>query len=221
MLLNIHKNFGENALFSLNATLGASIEDYFYRGLSIGGDLKRVANLFTFSNLLTGKAFNKDTFRDQTQSVFGTLNLGFKNFLFLEATAREDWASQMAGPDGVQPFFYPSVGGSWLITEMFDRKSDFIPYAKLRASYAEVGNPIERFILNKTYALDANGTPGRNTWGTARASSPSEPVPGKWVPTCVCSRANFSFQGLTIIPLLPTRCSARPTPPSLAPACTM
>ena len=167
VMLNFHKNFGENSLFSVNAVLGASIEDYFYRGTSLGGDLKMVANLFTFSNMLTGKAMDKQTFRDQTQSVFGTLNLGFKNFLFLEATAREDWASQMASDGKVQPFFYPSVGASWLITEMFDRKSDFIPYAKLRASYAEVGNPIERFILNVTYPLSADGVPQRNSWSTA------------------------------------------------------
>ena len=166
VLLNLHKNFGDDALFSLNAVLGASIEDYFYRGTSLGGDLLGVANLFTFSNMATGKAFDKATFRDQTQSVFGTLNIGFKNFLFLEATAREDWASQMAGPNGVKPFFYPSVGASWLITEMFDRKSDFIPYAKLRASYAEVGNPVERFIFNGTHPV-MGGTARIDTWATA------------------------------------------------------
>ena len=165
VLLNFNKTFGED-LLSVNAVLGASIEDYFYRGTSVGGDLLGVANLFTFNNMATGKAFSKDTFRDQTQSVFGTLNLGFKNFLFVEATAREDWASQMAGPTGVKPFFYPSVGASWLITEMFDKKSDWIPYAKVRASYAEVGNPISRYILNVTYPV-VGGTPNLNSWATA------------------------------------------------------
>ena len=171
VLLNVNKTFGDNSLFSVNAVLGASIEDYFYRGTALGGDLLGVANLFTFSNMATGKAFDKATFRDQTQSVFGTLNLGFKNFFFIEATAREDWASQMAGPDGVKPFFYPSVGASWLITEMFDKKSDFIPYAKLRASYAEVGNPVERFIFNGTHPV-VGGTARIDTWATAPGFQP-------------------------------------------------
>jgi outer membrane protein OmpA-like peptidoglycan-associated protein len=170
VLLNMHKNFAED-LFSVNAVLGASVEDYFYRGTSLGGDLLGVANLFTFANMATGKAFDKATFRDQTQSVFGTLNIGFKNFLFLEATAREDWASQMAGPEGVKPFFYPSVGASWLITEMFDKKSDFIPYAKLRASYAEVGNPVERFIFNGTHPV-MGGTARIDTWDAAPGFQP-------------------------------------------------
>ena len=166
VLLNMRKNFGEDDLLSVNATLGASIEDYFYRGTSLGGDLLGVANLFTFTNLDTGKAMSKDTFRDQTQSVFGTLNLGYKNFLFLEATAREDWASQMASANGVKPFFYPSVGASWLITEMLDKKSDLLTYAKVRASYAEVGNPISRYILNVTYPV-VGGVPNLNSWSTA------------------------------------------------------
>ncbi len=165
VLVNFNKTFGKD-LISVNAVLGASIEDYFFRGTSLGGDLLGVANLFTFTNMATGKAFSKDTFRDQTQSVFGTLNLGFKNFLFIEATAREDWASQMATSKGVTPFFYPSVGASWLITEMFSKKSDFIPYAKIRASYAEVGNPISRYILNPTYPV-VGGTPNLNSWATA------------------------------------------------------
>ncbi len=166
VLVNVHKNFGENALVSLNATLGASIEDYYYRGTTLGGDLLGVANLFTFTNMETGKAQSKDTFRDQTQSIFGTLNVGYKNFLFLEATAREDWSSQMATGGKVKPFFYPSVGASWLITEMLEKKSDIIPYAKVRASYAEVGNPINRFILNETYAV-VGGIPNLNTWKPA------------------------------------------------------
>ena len=171
VLVNINKTFGDN-LIQLNAVLGASIEDYFYRGTSVGGDLLGVANRFTFSNLDNGKAFNKDTFRDQTQSVFATLNLGFKNFVFLEATAREDWASQMASAGkGVTPFFYPSVGASALITEMFSEKNDILTYAKVRTSYAEVGNPISRFILNPTRSING-GYVVMNSWGTADGFQP-------------------------------------------------
>ena len=176
LLLNFHRNFLQDGRLSVNAVLGASIEDYFYRGTSLGGDLKMVANLFTFSNMLTGKAMDKQTFRDQTQSVFGTLNLGWNNYLFLELTGREDWASQMASASGVTPFFYPSVGASWIVTETLSDlagwKSDILTYAKLRTSYAEVGNPIERFILNVTYPLSANGVPQRNSWATAPGFQP-------------------------------------------------
>ena len=165
VLLNVNKDFA-GKMFQLNATLGASIEDYWFRGTSIGGDLLGVANLFTFTNMETGKAFSKDTYRDQTQSVFGTLELGYKDMLFLEATAREDWSSQMASASGVKPFFYPSVGASALLTEIMGLDSDILTYAKLRASYAEVGNPINRYIFNVTYPV-VGGTPNLNSWSTA------------------------------------------------------
>ena len=165
VLINVNKEFGDH-LIQLNATLGASIEDYWYRATSLGGDLIGVANLFTFTNLSTSKAQSKDTFRDQTQSVFGTLSIGVKNFVFLEATAREDWATQMTSAAGTKPFFYPSVGLSALITEMIPEKNDILTYAKIRGSYAEVGNPIDRFILSVTYPV-VGGMPNLNTWATA------------------------------------------------------
>ncbi len=161
VLLNMNKTFGD---FSLNAVLGASIEDYFYRGTKLGGDLMGIANLFTFTNLETSKEKLKDTYRDQNQAVFATANLGFRNFLFLEGTARVDWASQMASAtNGVKPFFYPSIGASALITEMFKEKSDILTYAKVRASYAEVGNPIQRFIMNPTYGV-VDGFAQTSSW---------------------------------------------------------
>ncbi len=166
VLVNLHKTFGEN-VFQLNGVLGASIEDYFYRGTSIGGDLLGVANLFTFTNMETGKAFTKETFRDQIQSVFATAQLGLKNMVFLDLTARNDWASPLAKADGtVKPIFYPSVGLSAILTDIFGIDSDFLTFAKVRASYAEVGNPINRYITTSTYPVTA-GVPQTNTWAAA------------------------------------------------------
>ena len=165
VLVTVNKTFGED-LVQLNAVAGAAIEDYFYRGVLQAGDLTGIANRFTFANLTTNRGFDKTTYNDQTQSVFGTLNIGFKNFAFLEATVRNDWNSQMASPAGVKPAFYPSVGASALITEMFEKKSDIIPYAKVRASYSQVGNPIRRFLFSPTYAI-AEGRANLNSWTTA------------------------------------------------------
>ncbi len=166
ILLNVHKTFGEN-LIQLNGVLGASIEDYNYRGTSVAGDLLGVANLFTFSNMETGKALNKDTFRDQIQSVFGTAQVGYKNMVFLDLTARNDWTSALTTVSGkVKPIFYPSVGVSAILTDIFDIQSDLLTFAKVRTSYAEVGNPINRFITIPTYSVQG-GSPVTNTWATA------------------------------------------------------
>ena len=82
VLANVHKTFADGA-FSLNATLGASIEDYKHRAILLGGDLTGVPNLFTLANMTTNKSQAKETINDQTQSLFATLQLGYKNMVFL------------------------------------------------------------------------------------------------------------------------------------------
>ncbi len=164
VLLNIHKTFGEN-LIQLNANVGASIEDYNYRQTYVAGDLLGVPNLFTFTNMNTDKGFYKNTYRDQSQSLFATAQLGFKNMVFLDATVRSDWNTQMVNTQSL-PIVYPSVGLSAILTDIFNVKSNWFTYAKIRGSYAEVGNPIMRFLTVPTYPVTA-GSPTENTYAVS------------------------------------------------------
>ena len=164
VLLNIHKTFGEN-LIQLNANLGASIEDYNYRQTYAAGDLLGVPNLFTFTNMNTGKGFYKNTYRDQVQSAFATAQLGYKNMVFLDATFRSDWNTQMVNTSSL-PLAYPSVGLSAILTDILGIKSNWFNYAKVRGSYAEVGNPIMRFLTVPTHPVTA-GSPAENTYAVS------------------------------------------------------
>ncbi|MDR1682393.1 MAG: SusC/RagA family TonB-linked outer membrane protein, partial [Candidatus Symbiothrix sp.] len=71
------------------------------------------------------------------RGLYGSLSVGFKDFIYLDITGRNDWSSTL--PLENCSYFYPSVGISWLPTEMFGVPSDKF-YGKLRASYAQVGN---------------------------------------------------------------------------------
>lgn len=164
ILANVHKTFGEN-LIQLNATVGASIEDYRYRAILAAGDLLGVPNLFTFANMNTNKGFSKTTYNDQTQAVFATAQLGFKNMVFLDATVRSDWNTALVNTNAL-PVVYPSVGLSAILTDIFKIKSDWFSYAKIRGSYAEVGNPVMRFITIPTRAV-TDGQPSKSTYATA------------------------------------------------------
>ena len=144
VLLNIDKTFGDN-LIQLNANLGASVEDYNYRQTYMAGDLLGVPNLFTFNNMNTDKGFYKNTYRDQVQSIFATAQIGYKNMVFLDVTGRADWNSQLVNTKSM-PIAYPSVGLSAILTDIFNVKSNWFSYAKIRGSYAEVGSPIARFL---------------------------------------------------------------------------
>ncbi|MFP4093661.1 MAG: SusC/RagA family TonB-linked outer membrane protein [Cyclobacteriaceae bacterium] len=82
-------------------------------------------------------------------SLFASTQFGFKNYLFLDLTARNDWSSTL--PSGNNSFFYPSVSLSAVITDMFDMNSNFLSFAKIRGSWAEVGNDADPYMLQQVY----------------------------------------------------------------------
>ncbi|MDA6815752.1 TonB-dependent receptor, partial [Escherichia coli] len=85
----------------------------------------------------TKKRAEKTGWHDQTQSIFASVEVGWKQMLYLTVTGRNDWASQLANsPES--SFFYPSVGLSWVPTATFNMP-DAISYLKIRGSIASVG----------------------------------------------------------------------------------
>lgn len=155
-LLSINKYFNDN-MFSLSANVGASFEDTQNNDDSYGGNLSSVANLFTYSNVAqsTAKALQSG-YEKKKQAVFGTAQLGYKSQVYLDLTAREDWISTIPR----KPFFYPTIGLSGIITDIFNCSTDIMPYMKARVSYSEVGNEPGLFLMNPTYEL-INGYPSK------------------------------------------------------------
>lgn len=95
-------------------------------------------------------------YREQTQSVFASAEVGYRNTYYLTLTGRNDWPSQLAGPKSVQKsFFYPSVGASVLLSEILTLPES-ISYLKLRASWASVGLPFKRFLAYPTFEWDSS-----------------------------------------------------------------
>ena len=94
-------------------------------------------------------------------SVVGQVGTSWRNQLYLDVTGRNDWSSSLVYGDGHGTFsyFYPSVSGSWIITESFrDKLPSWISFAKVRASWAQVGNDTEPYIINSAYALNTSTT---------------------------------------------------------------
>jgi TonB-linked SusC/RagA family outer membrane protein len=159
-LVNINKTFMD--IFKLTAVLGTSIEDILSNQYMFGGKLQGVANLFTYANVNKSTSeMSQSGYHRQKQSVFGSAQIGFMNKAYLDVTARNDWASTMAG-SGNKSFFYPSVGLSGIITELLSVKSDIMPFLKLRVSYSAVGNEPGVFLTIPTYSL-AGGYPVTQT----------------------------------------------------------
>lgn len=154
VMLNISKTFAEK--FSLSAHVGASLNDTRLQGLELGGPLSKPSNIFHPEAIeSTKRKVTRTGWHEQTQSIFASVELGWKSQVFLTATGRNDWASQLAGSPS-KSFFYPSVGVSWLPSETFDFPKLF-PYLKLRASWASVGTPFPRELTYATHPYDNTG----------------------------------------------------------------
>lgn len=129
---------------SLDFTVGGSINSQRYTSSSIENNLLVVPNLFTPNNLQwpgqngNGVSNLYYSTKKQTQSVFASANLGYKKFLYLDLTFRNDWDSTLSGTDRIS-FDYESIGLNAIITEIFNI-SKALNFWKVRASYAEVGN---------------------------------------------------------------------------------
>lgn len=154
VMLNINKTFGDD--WSLNANIGASInnvktDELSYRGPIQENGLPNIFNVFDLDD--SKKRAEKNGWHDQTQSIFASVEVGWKQMLYLTVTGRNDWASQLANsPES--SFFYPSVGLSWVPTSLWDM-GGALSYLKIRGSVASVGMPFPRFLTIQTYEYDA------------------------------------------------------------------
>ena len=143
LMLNINKKFDKD--FVLTANIGTSFEDHYTTSVSVGGRLKTVPNLFSTPNVdpdVTGGG-NQGYHRTRNIAAFASAELGWKSMLYLTATGRTDWASQLVSNGKTPAIFYPSVGLSGVISEMVKLPS-FISYLKTRVSFTEVGSPISQ-----------------------------------------------------------------------------
>jgi TonB-linked SusC/RagA family outer membrane protein len=162
LLLNANKDISHD--FNINGTLGASIQDNQNSSLGFGGHLGNIDNFFNVTNIVTtaGFPFNQtNKTENQTQSLFASVDFGYKKYLFLDVTGRSDWTSTLGYTNG-DSFFYPSVGLSDVLSSMF-KMPDFISYSKLRVSYSDVGNGLPAFIsTNPAQNTLSNGFPSPN-----------------------------------------------------------
>jgi TonB-linked SusC/RagA family outer membrane protein len=151
VLVNINKTLSRD--YSFSANVGASLLDLKYNLDGYGGNLLSVPSLFTFSNInATQATARQDAYHDQTQSVFASAQLSYRNMLFVDATGRNDWASALANTTA-KSIFYPSVGVSGIISDLLRLRSNVVSFIKVRGSYSEVGNAPQRFISIATFPI--------------------------------------------------------------------
>ncbi|MCW3093810.1 MAG: TonB-linked outer membrane protein SusC/RagA family [Ferruginibacter sp.] len=149
--LNFNKKISSD--ISLDIFAGGNIRVNSYAQNDQLAPKLAVSGVYTLSNsrdpLVSSNYFSKL----KTNSLFSSAQVGYKSYAYINLTARNDWASTL--PVANHSYFYPSVNGSFILTEAFDIKNNTLSFAKLRGGWSKVGKAAEPYQLVNTYNFTA------------------------------------------------------------------
>ena len=158
LMLNINKRFLQDK-FSVVANIGASLSDIKQDQTGIDGPIadNLIPNVFNEYQIdVNREKRSPKGYHEQTKSLFISVELGWNSQYYITVTGRNDWPSMLAGPhSNKSSFFYPSIGGSWIISETL-KMPKAIDFLKVRGSFASVGIPFVREIANPKHEWDNN-----------------------------------------------------------------
>jgi TonB-linked SusC/RagA family outer membrane protein len=170
LIATINTKFNDD--FTFNANIGTSvtkstINDAYTSDSGLSGLI--YANWFNTGNFVSASK-NSQTVgaKKEVQSVFASATFGYKEMLFVDVTGRNDWSSTLVNTNNLS-FFYPSVGVTGVLSEMVTMP-EAISFAKVRASFAQVGNDVSAFLTSPSNTL-VNGVVTAPTVGPQPGTS--------------------------------------------------
>lgn len=145
--------------FNVSASVGTNFQDFLFKKQnSEAGTLATSDFVSLTNNGATIKSWPEYNAK-QKQAVYGTASVGYKEFIYVDVTGRNDWSSAL--PSDNRSYFYSSYGVSFVLTELVKSiPKDWLSYAKVRGSYAKVGNDtgfdqlLNGFSYNTSYLGD-------------------------------------------------------------------
>ena len=144
-ILHYDDNFGD---LSLNSFAGFNILNKKWdvlNGNSVGGLI--IPGLYNLANSRETPSSSNASYHLGVKSLFASVSLGYKNTLFVEATARNDWFSMLNDDQ-----FYPSVTGSFVFSNML--KADWLSFGKLRAGWSSIAGGSDPYIRSTYASID-------------------------------------------------------------------
>lgn len=168
VLVNYNHTWGD---WALTATAGSSFTKTKTAHVDLVGEGNKFnspgdgtniyyPNIFTPNNYyenmsMLGKGDAMET-EKRLNAVFATAQVGFKEAVFLDLSARNDWSSALAFTESCS-FFYPSVGASVLLNKLVPM-GEQVNLFKFRGSYSIVGNDVPIYMSNQRYTLEKTGS---------------------------------------------------------------
>lgn len=178
LMVNAHKTFGD---FDFNLLVGGTSElTKRVRQSQWGWDFV-LPGTISFGNILDkNKHFTESTSRKRLVGLYGEFRAAYKNIAYLTVTGRNDWSSTL--PKSNQSYFYPSVSGSFVFTEVLP-KNDILTFGKVRASWAKVGKDADPYLTNfymwDSEVVNGNFTGVGNSW-TGGSSNMKPEIQKSW-----------------------------------------
>ncbi|PSR56418.1 SusC/RagA family TonB-linked outer membrane protein [Adhaeribacter arboris] len=159
----IDATIGGNSMDQKADRLGTSVTNFYVRDLYTIGNGQIKEPSYTYSH-------------KRVNSLYGTIDFSFKNFLFLNVTGRNDWFSTLNPKSN--SYLYPSVSSSFVFSQAFSTLPAWLSYGKLRAAYAEVGGDTDPYTNVLFYSINANPfTIGTNNYALGNISGTISPNP--------------------------------------------
>jgi TonB-linked SusC/RagA family outer membrane protein len=148
---------GGNQMTMINDRIGSSVTNFYVR------------DLYTIGNGQTKNPFYSYS-KKQVNSIYGSFDLSYRNYLYLNMTARNDWFSTLNPKSN--NYLYPSASLSFIFTQAF-KLPEWINYGKIRGSYAEVGGDTDPYSNNLYYSVNSNQFNGSALGSVSSAVSPN------------------------------------------------
>lgn len=137
-----------NNLFKYSISAGANAMKQTYDFAGLYADQLSQPGIYQISNSLDQAVADPVKTKKAINSVYGLAQFSYNERIFLDLTGRNDWSSSL--PYGNNSFFYPSVSTSFLLSDLIKMPSS-ISFAKLRLSWAQVGNDTRPYQTDKYY----------------------------------------------------------------------
>jgi TonB-linked SusC/RagA family outer membrane protein len=146
-LLSLNKDLSKDITLSLS--LGGNAMNRRYNLSDISAPQLTAPGIYSLNNSRVALEYYSFQSQKKINSLYSFAQIGYKDYLFLELTARNDWSSTL--PSSNRSYFYPSASVSAVVSDMIDLSSTPISFAKLRMGLAGVGNDTDPYQLVSTF----------------------------------------------------------------------
>ena len=165
VMIGWDKIFGD---FGFNGFLGGNYMRHKYDAVNVGGTTFNIPFFHDVSNI-SSQSYSTSVKKYGINSLFGSAEVSYRNYLFLNLTARQDWFSTLDGRD----VMYPSASLSWIFSDTFEMP-EWLTFGKTRLSWAQVGGGVDSpYQTSLSYKLLGSGYDGETAGLLSQTTVPN------------------------------------------------